>query len=1843
MSIYKELSYENDISKIKGIRFCLMSPDEIERNSVAEIYKTETYNNNEPVPNGLFDARMGVIDHNKVCQTCEEKNTFCPGHYGHVNLVKPMFYIQFFDIVKKILKCVCHRCSALLLNQDDPNFKNIINKKYSRQKRWDLIYKNLSKTKKCPICKFRQPDKITKEPIIRVLMEWKGNINEETTKVIFDAEQVLNILNRITEEDAEILGFSKHFNRPEWLICTKMVVPPPSVRPSVRTDTGQRSEDDLTHKICDIIKSNNSLKLKIENNIPKEQIDIASQLLQYHVATLIDNKISGINPAQQRTGRSLKPIIDRLKSKDGRVRGNLMGKRVDFSARSVITPDPNISIDELGVPIKIAMNLTFPEIVNDFNRDKLMKLIINGPDMYPGAKFIRKGKWTKSLKNMPNRDKIILETGDIIDRYLMDGDYVLFNRQPSLHKYSMLCHRVKVIEHNTFRMNVLVTPCFNSDFDGDEMNMHVPQSTVTACEIYDLAAVYNHVISVRECKPIISVVQDIALGIYRLTKDSVLLNEKQFFNLLAANSQFSGIIPRYLENTKHKRSGKQLISSIIPKNINIKTANKSYTGVGDNDNYVIIRNGELLQGVLDKTIYQMKSKGLVHSIFNDCGPQENRLFLDNTQKLICDWLVYSGFSVGVSDLLIQNNVKKDIHKNINDMKVEVYNIIESIHNNTFENKSISNNNDYFESIVNNILNAAISKVGKLVLNNLDEKTNRMISMIKSGSKGSIINISQMIACLGQQNIEGKRIPYGFDDRTLPHYSKFDDSPNSRGFIENSFIKGLNPQEFFFHSMGGREGLIDTAVKTSSVGYLQRKLIKAMEDCKVSYDYSVRNSSGFILQFLYGEDGMDACKLESQTLYYIDMDYIKLKEEYYLDTSVKELNILLTKEALIDLNKSQDRFDKYFEQVKKDREFMIKDIKNNLKDSGIIYPVSFIRLLNRGKELMGEEVSDLSPVYVLDKIEELSDMLFINKNNNANKFIKILLRMYLSPKKILYYYRFNRIMFDYIIQQIIFKFNDAIINPSEMVGVIAAQSIGEGITQLSCDKNTKVIIMKHDPEDKNEFFNGTISEFIDNIIYNNTSKCYYDESSIVLNLDDENEYSIMGVSNDEKTSWKKISQVSKHFANGDLIKVTTKSGRSTIATLSHSFLRRDILSIVPVKGSDLNIGDRIPVSKYTPEFDETLYHIDNIELTNEIGWMCAKKNINVTDEDKITSTDLEIFIMTNFNNKIPGWIYASNLSFISGYLRGIYDVNGYISDNEIFLTVDENIISDICILLTYFGIFSIIEYNNIIITESYINKFQKLISFTELNVELSEELYDDKYDKIPKNIMNMILENYRKLLYTCNDDVPKSNIKNFINNYNDEIDPLTKHILNQVLENNIVWDEIVNLEIIKDTGEYVYDFTVPGNDTFMVDNCIFVHNTLNTFHSSGVSSASNIVRGVPRIQELLSVSKNLKSPSMTIYIDDLYNKDKMKCKEIKESIQSTYIRDIIISSKIYYDVDDFNTTIEDDIEFVKTYKDFENLPNEYESPWLLRIEFDKNKLYEYNIYMIDIYNKIKEFYDKQVTAMFSDDNSSKLVFRIKLVEEKKPFQKIENEEHVVQVRDILGELKALEKSILDNVLIKGIKNINKTSMYKMEYAIYNDSEIKFENKHEWVINTDGSNLLELFSHEHIDKYRSISNDIVEIYNILGIEAAKEALYQELWDVIKSADMYVNYRHIMLLVDVMTSKGYLMSIDRHGINRSDIGPLTKCSFEETSDILIKAGVFAELDKINSVSSNIMLGQIPQAGTGDTDILIDEIKLQKPSTDRIKNKLLCDFAKLDFNFNINLNDIKKYTKKNINIIIK
>ena len=1472
------MSNSPDIKNVTGVQFSISSPDEIRNHSVVEVTKFETYEKDVPVIKGLFDIRMGVTDRDVICSTCNQKNTCCPGHFGHIELARPVYNYHFIQTVLKVLKCCCCKCSKLLIDREAETSKLLYKK--SNKVRWTEVYNLCSKIKTCGQetvdgCGAIQPKNYKLDGILGIFALW------EEDKELMNVETVQNIFERISDEDSQFMGFNDNWCRPEWLLCSVLPVPPPSVRPSVKQDNSQRMDDDLTHKLSDIIKANNSLRQKMESGTKTDIIQDLTNSLQYHVATLVDNELPGISQATHRSGRPLKSLRQRLKGKEGRIRNNLMGKRVDFSARSVITPDPNLELDQLGVPLKIASNLTIPETVNQFNLTRLTQLVENGPHKWPGAKTIlKKDGNLKITIQHSNKENLSLKVGDIVNRHLMDGDFVLFNRQPSLHKMSMMGHRVKVMKGNTFRLNVSVTPPYNADFDGDEMNMHVPQSLSSMIELVNIAGVKHQIISPRENKPIITIVQDTLLGIYKLTSSELLhhkrgdkltygnntnlydtsgdhnevyvpsavFTRKQTMNLLCNLSTFQGAIPEpdiVLEGTMEMWTGKQILSFIIPEEINLTQHNSSF----DNEpvevkHLVKVVEGVIQQGTFDKGLFTKTSTGLIHTINNDLGVERVKDFIDDLQKIVSYFLLIEGFSVGISDMIAPQETNDKIQETIETKKQSIASVMQDLHLDIFENLSGQTNKQFFESKVNSLLNETLKDTGKIGLSTLDEK-NRVTAMINSGSKGKPTNIAQIVACLGQQNVDGGRIPNGFTDRTLPHYYKYDDSSEARGFVENSFISGQTPQEYFFHAMGGREGLIDTAVKTSQTGYIQRKLVKAMEDLKVHYDSSVRGGSGEIVQFVYGDDGMDSIHVESQPLFVTKLSLKdgSLQRKFKFEDTIKWKSYLTSSAG------TRFKKNKNYQKILQDnyntllahRQYLVETVFGNDPQNNLNYVVHIQRIVKNvcgDSQLNHGKLSDLSPIDILRRNEALKKSLKLNTSYDATKLFHILLDIHLSPKVLIFEYGITKEKYANITLQIKKQFLKSRIIPGEMVGPIAAQSIGEPATQM----------------------------------------------------------------------------------------------------------------------------------------------------------------------------------------------------------------------------------------------------------------------------------------------------------------------------------------------------------------------------------------TLNTFHYAGVSAKSNVTRGIPRLRELLHISKEIKSPSVMIFLDDEIQTDKNKAQYMKNKLEYTVLKDVVTSCQMYYDpgLKDNQTSIVEDQGILDMYQIFmeesDEDPDIVNNPWIIRFTYNKETLMESGLVMEDIHMAILEWANKavdnsKIQYMYSDDNSKELVGRLSIKQSTKQHFSVDQSQTfngLVDQGDIVSALKQISDELLNKLVIKGVKNIRNIVMNNSPYSKYEDGEIVKEKR--WVLETDGTNLLDVLNEPHINYTLTHSNDINETYQLLGIEAARSLLIQQIIDVIEEGAGYLNSRHVDLLCDTMTSKGYLSAINKQGITKGDIGPLAKCSFEDTTNQLIKASIFGEKDNLMGVSSNIMLGQTIPSGTGFSEILLDEEQLLK-----------------------------------------
>lgn len=803
--------------QVKSVWFNLISPEEIKKIARAKIVTPELYDmDGYPVDGGLMDLRLGAIDPGVRCRTCGGKLKECLGHFGYIELARPVVHIKYVGLIETLLRATCDECGRLLLLKEAAE-KLKIKGRLAKARN----------VKKCPHCGKKQ-----------------GKVKLEKPYYFYiDGKRILpstirNMLVRIKDEDLEVIGMKNI--RPENSVLTLLLVPPVTVRPSITLESGERSEDDLTHKLSDIVRSNQRLWENLNAGAPEVIIEDLWDLLQYHVTTFFDNNVSQLPPARHRSGQPLKTLTERIKGKEGRIRHNLAGKRVDFSSRTVVSSDPYLKINEVGIPIEVAKTLTVPERVNAVNIEKLKQLIRNGSN-YPGANYIirpdgRKKKITDELK-----EELIdeLEIGFVVERHLRDGDILLFNRHPSLHRLSLMAHYSRVLPGKTFRLNPATTFPYNADFDGDEMNVHAPQTEEARSEAIQLLDVKNHLITVKDGTNVLGCIEDAITGNYILTSGLVLDKDEAIQFLAEAGAE----IPKEVKRWPSKVDGKLVFSAVLPK-INLKTKK------------ITIENGKLVKGVVDEETIGIEKGKLILELMKYYSNDEVIKFLETIFRLGCIVLTRKGFTCGLEDVKVKlgneiDVIIKEAYKRVSEI-IKIYREgnLKPLPGKTLEETR--------EIEIQQVLDGIRKKVAGLILekiNKEEEKENPVNIMIFSGARGSPVNVVQMGALVGQQILWGKRIEIGYKNRTLSHFIPNDLMPASRGFVASNFYSGLNPTEFFFSAITGRDSLMDTALRTPKSGYLYRRLANALQDVKVEYDGTVRDGAGNIIQFLYGEDGI----------------------------------------------------------------------------------------------------------------------------------------------------------------------------------------------------------------------------------------------------------------------------------------------------------------------------------------------------------------------------------------------------------------------------------------------------------------------------------------------------------------------------------------------------------------------------------------------------------------------------------------------------------------------------------------------------------------------------------------------------------------------------------------------------------------------------------------------------------------------------------------------------------------------------------------------------------------------------------------------------------------------------
>ena len=987
-------------------------------------------------------------------------------------------------------------------------------------------------------------------------------------------------------------------------------------------------------------------------------------------------------------------------------------------------------------------------------------------------------------------------------------------------------------------------------FDGDEMNLHMPQDAEAESELRNLAAVPYQIISPANNKPIIGIFQDSMLGCYRFTRENVNFTPREAMNLLM---MFQRVNETELLAKDGVISSFDILSQIMPPlSLKYNTQDvKDKEDMSKSNRILEIKNGKYIRGQMNKDVLGGGTKGLIQRTCNDFGNMNAAAFIDDLQNIVTEYMKSSSFSVGISDLISDAKTNNAIVEVITKKKTDVKNLIDQTQLGVFENNTGKTNVEEFETQVNNILNKASSEAGNIGLESLS-KDNRFVVMVNAGSKGNDLNISQMISCLGQQNVDGKRIPYGFDQRTLPHYAKYDDSPGARGFVENSYINGLTPQELFFHAMGGRVGLIDTAVKTSTTGYIQRRLIKGLEDLMVSYDMTIRTNKNKIVQFSYGEDSIDTIKVENQMLPIVTMSIQDIYAHYALPEETaksKELSQMFLKPTMTRYKKQKDamleKCKYYTDYMINIRANIIKYVFKNKGDSVVNCPVAFAYIISniQGQQgISSNSMVDITPLEAFAMIEKTYELLEKNHYVKPTELFKTLFFYYLSPKDLLFVKRFNQTALVVLLDTLVLTYKRSVVSPGEMVGMISGQSIGETSTQM----------------------------------------------------------------------------------------------------------------------------------------------------------------------------------------------------------------------------------------------------------------------------------------------------------------------------------------------------------------------------------------TLNTFHFAGVAAKSNVTRGVPRIEEILSLSSEPKNPSMTIYLKKEDETDREKAQVIMNMLEHTKLIEIVGSVEICFDPDNLTTLIQTDQSTLEQYRAFENMMDEcanieatseedvanQKSKWILRMEMDATTMLEKNITMDDINFTLTNCYGDDVSCVYSDYNADKLVFRIRMnniMKQSGTRNAGKKNLNPLDQSDQIYLLKNFQDQLLNNVVLRGVKRLNKVILRKIKNNVVEENGT-YKKRDMWVLDTVGTNMMDVLALEYIDASRSFSNDIVEIYNVLGIEAARQAIYNELVDVIEFDGTYINYHHFSILCDRMTFTNKMISIFRHGINNDNIGPIAKASFEETPEMFLKAAKHGELDTFRGVSANVMCGQEGYFGTGAFQVVLDLEEMSK-----------------------------------------
>lgn len=1377
----------------------------------------------------------------------------------------------------------------------------------------------------------------------------------------------------------------------------------------------------------------------------------------------------------------------------------------------------------------------------------------------------------------------------------------------------------------------------------------MPQNVLAETELRHLAAIPYQMISPAGNSPIIGIYQDSMLGSYRFTRENVVFSPRDAMNLLM---MYPHVKPQLLREKGNEITSFDVLSQILPP-MTMMYKNKLYKD-GENfktsNNVMEIRNGKYVRGQMDKSVLGSSTKGIIHRICNDFGNREASDFIDNLQNIITEYMKSSSYSVGVSDLVSDRKTSSKIIQVILDKKMEVQAVIDQIHLGIFKNSTAASNNAEFETRVNNILNSATSKAGEIGRDSLN-KYNRFLMIVNSGSKGSMLNISQMISCLGQQNVDGKRIPYGFDSRTLPHYSKFDDSPNARGFIENSYIGGLTAPELFFHAMGGRIGLIDTAVKS----VVKETPIVILENGVSKYvkigewiDAQLETSKEEVQH--YPEDrNLEMLNLQKQTVFIPTTDYygnvswgeITAITRHDPGTQLYEFKTMSGRKVIVSEAKSM--------LIWKDSQFL--EVNSPEIKLGDFVPVN-ARLcpppiITSHIDISKYALPLISKPFVLNKqngifvglflscgtvrIETGQIFIQLNDDWNTQKFMEKWFDSFYIP------YTINKdvivgvsVPMMYFLQDLIgqteneYRVPDAAFTASDefVMGILDGYFSGCGIIHtLSIEAyghNERLIEGINMLCSRMCIFGEIVSKRI--LIYGNWAVQFQDKiqllndlkndelkmvEGLILNqntlndvvLDSIVEINILGVKDHPKLYDLTIpSTFNFGLANGLQVRDTSQTG----------YIQRRL-----IKGlEDLKV-----------EYDMTVRNSKGKIIQFKYG------------EDGFDAMRTE-------NQNLP----LIEMSIEDIYMHyDIIGLNDY--DSDLLLIYNKGTITRMKKQRT----------QSKEVCKRYID--QMIDARDRLVFQVFKQRNENSI-KIPVAFQNLIVNIQGQLNLNANSIVDITPLEAFqlIEEYFEKTKNIRVSPPTELFEIMYYFylsprDLLVNkrfhrkaLVLLLETVLLKYKQAIvhPGEMVGVVAGQSIgeptTQLTLNTFHHSGVASKSNVTRGVPRIEEILRLTKNPKNPSLTIHLKPFDECEQDKAIKFANMIEHTKLIDLVKSIQICFDPNEKSTFIDEDRVLIEQFYEFESLVEEcmkdtedtdntsdlvQKSKWIIRMEIDPEILLDKNITMDDIHFAIKHSQlGNEINCVYSDYNMDKLVFRIRT--NNSIFSKIKRKgaTESLDQSDEIYMLKNFQDSLLNNIVLRGINGIEKVAPRKLQNMLVKEDG-KFQKKDVWILDTTGTNLLDALSLDFIDSNRTYSNDIKEVFDVLGIEAARQVLYNEFVDVMEFADVYINYHHLSLLCDRMTSNKDMVSIFRSGILNDNIGPISKSTFEVHTEVLLDAARHAEFDHMRGVSAAVMMGQYGYYGTNAFNVVLDIKEME--SIDSIDADVSDKNAEIDKMFNL------------------